>query len=218
MMRKAVGAAAAVVLGAFFTHGAMAADAPKPAASPTDPTKVEEFVIDGAHTSVGFEVPHLVISTVQGNFKKFEGNFFISEKMTKEGAAAYKTNFTVDAESIDTGMAKRDEHLRSPDFFDAKKFASMKFVSTGIEVEGDKKFRLKGDLTIKDKTKPVVFDVAYKGMVMAQDKKRAAFKATAEIDRKDYGLTWSNVVEAGPVVGDTITIVLLIEGIRKSDM
>lgn len=202
----------------LISHNAFAADTKAAAPAKADDGKVEEYVIDAAHSKVGFEVSHLVISSVEGTFKKFDGTYAISDKLSQENAKNYKAAVTVETDAVDTGIEKRDGHLKSPDFFDAKKFPKMKFVSTGVELGGDNKFKLKGDLTIKDKTLPVSFDVAYKGTVNAYDKKRSAFKASTEISRKDFGLTWNDVVEAGPVVGDKVTITLLVEGIRKADM
>lgn len=213
-MRHAIAATLLVVV----TTPAAAQDAKKPAAPAADAGKAEEYVVDVAHSKVGFEVSHLVISTVDGSFDKFEGTYTTPDKVTKDNVGQMKLTATADASSIDTGIQKRDDHLRSADFFDAKKFPTLKFVSTGVEFETEKKLKLKGDLTIKDKTKPVVFDLVYKGTVSAYDKKRTAFKATTEINRKEFGLGWNDVVEAGPVVGDTVTIELVVEGIRKSDM
>ena len=220
MLMQRFGGFVSVAALTLLTGNALGADTKAAAAKPvtkSDPTAVEDYVIDGAHSKVGFEVSHLVVSSVEGSFKKFEGTFAVSDTLSKD-AKGYKAAVTVDTDTVDTGIEKRDGHLKSADFFDAKTFPKMTFVSTSVEVAGDKKLKLKGDLTIKNKTKPVVFDVVYKGTVNAYDKKRAAFKATTDISRKDFGLTWNDVVEAGPVVGDTVTIALTIEGIRKADM
>lgn len=199
-----------------LTLGAQAFADTKPAAA-APAAGATEFVIDAAHTTIGFEIAHLVISTVEGRFNKFEGSFFLPEKPAKDNQSSMKVSTTVQTDSIDTGVAKRDDHLRSPDFFDSKKFAAMKFVSKSVDVVSEKKWKLNGELTIRDVTKPVTFDVDYKGQVMANDKKHAAFKATAEINRKDFGLVWNNLIEAGPAVGDMVAITLNVEGIRKSD-
>lgn len=169
------------------------------------------YIIDAEHTTLGFEVPHLVISTVEGRFKKFSGQFTWDEK-----------NLNVDAEvdtaSVETGQEKRDQHLRSADFFDSKKYPKMSFRSTGSERKSPQEWRLKGLLTIRGKTLPVVFDVDYKGKAVAYEKQRVAFKAQTIINRKDFGLSWNDVVEAGPVVGDQVTLKLVIQGIRKADL
>ncbi len=179
----------------------------------------EEFVLDADHTGIVFEIPHLVISSVEGRFKKFTGGFTLNEKALKEKKSdALSVNAKIEVASIDTGVAKRDDHLRSPDFFNVKKFPSMSFVSKSITYGSGNKFQLNGDLTIKDQTKPVVLDVDYKGSVSAYDKKRAAFKATTTFNRKDFGLGWNDLVEAGPVVGDEVTVTLTVQGLRKSDL
>ncbi len=218
MLMKRIGGFISVAALTLTSGHAFAADAKAAAPAKVDDTKVEDYILDAAHCKIGFEVPHLVVSSVEGRFKTFEGSFSMSDKLTKDNAKNYKASVMVDTASIDTGIDKRDNHLKSADFFDATKFPKLKFVSTSADVDGEKKLKLRGDLTIKDKTKPIVFDVAYKGTVNANDKKRSAFKATAEISRKDFGLMWNDVVEAGPVVGDAVTITLNIEGIRKSDM
>ncbi len=169
------------------------------------------YVIDPEHTSIGFEVPHLVISTVEGRFKKFSGQFSFDEKSLKVEAE-------VDTASIETGNDKRDQHLRSTDFFDSKKHPKMTFRSTDLEQSRPREWRLKGLLTIRGKTLPVVFDLEYKGKAVAYEKQRVAFKAQTAINRKDFGLTWNDAVEAGPVVGDQVTIHLVVQGIRKADL
>jgi polyisoprenoid-binding protein YceI len=168
--------------------------------------KAGNYDVDPAHSKLGFEVPHLVISTVEGKFDKFDGKAELAEKFEK-------SKFTVSAEaaSIDTGVAKRDEHLRSPDFFDAAKFPNLTFTSTKVAGKPDS-FKLTGDLTIHGVTKSVTFDAKYLGAVddgMGHEK--AAFTAKTKINRKDFGLKWGGVVEAGPVVGDEVTLDLRIE-------
>jgi polyisoprenoid-binding protein YceI len=169
------------------------------------------YIIDTEHTSLAFEVPHLVISTVEGRFKKFSGHFTWDEK-----------TLTVEAEvetaSVETGQEKRDQHLRSADFFDSKKYPKMTFRSTGSERKSSQEWRLKGLLTIRGKTLPVVFDMDYKGKAVAYERQRVAFKAQTTINRKDFGLSWNDAVEAGPVVGDQVTLKLVIQGIRKADL
>lgn len=167
------------------------------------------YKLDPAHSKVGFEVPHLVISTVEGRFTSFGGDLELGSSFDKS-----KVTVTVDTASIDTGVAKRDDHLRSPDFFDAKKLPQMKFVSTQI-TGGPDAFQLTGDLTIKGVTKKVTFDGKYLGTVSdGMGNKKAAFSAKTKINRKDFGLTWNNMVEAGPVVGDEVTLDLKIQAAK----
>ena len=164
------------------------------------------YNIDQAHSKVGFEIPHLVISSVEGRFNKFDGVIVLDKDFQK---STFKSS--VDVGSIDTGEKKRDDHLLSPDFFDAKKFASMTFVSS--EVKGTPEgFKLTGDLTIKGVTKKVTFDSKFLGQVKdGYGNQKVAFHGTTKINRKDFGLTWSQAVEAGPIVGDTLEIVLSIQ-------
>src|SRR6185312_12021903 len=121
---------------------------------------------------------------------------------------------SVGVNSIDTGTVKRDDHLRSPDFFDVKKYPKMTFVSTGIKGTPDS-FKLEGKLTIHGVTKPVVFDAKFLGAIndgFGND--RVAFSATTTVKRADYGLTWNKAIEAGPVVGESLTINLKVEAAK----
>lgn len=170
--------------------------------------KVEagKYNIDPMHSKVGFEVAHLVISSVEGKFKTFSGVLVLDEKFEKS-----KLEAEVDIGSVDTAVKDRDDHLKSPDFFDAAKFPKMTFKSTAISGKPEK-FKLSGDLTLKGKTQKVVFDGTYKGTAKdGYGNTKAAFSATTKINRKDFGLTWSQAVEVGPVVGDMITIDLNIQ-------
>lgn len=169
------------------------------------------YAVDNAHSKVGFEIPHLVISTVEGTFSKFEGRIDLADKFDKS-----KVSMTVDTSTINTGNTKRDDHLRSGDFFDVgqEKNKTMKFESTGITGTPDS-FKLKGKLTIKGVTKDATFDGKYLGSVNdGNGNEKAAFTAKTKINRKDFGLTWGKAVEAGPVVGDEVTIDLKLQAGR----
>lgn len=171
--------------------------------------KSGSFAVDPMHSKVGFEIPHLVISTVEGHFKDFEGKIELADKFEKSSVKA-----TVEINSIDTGVSKRDDHLKSPDFFDAAKFPKMTFASTEIKGTPDN-FKMTGDLTMKGVTKKVTFDGKFLGTVAdGMGNEKAAFTATTKVKRADWGLTWNKAVEAGPVVGDTLTINLRIEAAR----
>ncbi|MES3036932.1 MAG: YceI family protein [Bdellovibrionota bacterium] len=164
------------------------------------------YDIDPMHSKVGFEIPHLVITTVEGNFRKFDGKIELAQKFTDS-----KVEATVDTSSIDTGVADRDKHLRSADFFDVEKHPKMTFKSTSISGDPEN-FKLEGDLTIKGVTKRVTFDSKFLGQVKdAYGNLKSAVNATTKIKRKEYGLNWSKAVEAGPVVGDEVTISLKLE-------
>jgi polyisoprenoid-binding protein YceI len=167
--------------------------------------------VDPAHSQVGFGVKHLVISTVRGEFKTYTGKIVLDEAdVTKSTVDA-----TIDVNSIDTKVADRDAHLKSPDFFDTAKYPSMTFKSSKVAKAGKGKLKVTGDLTLHGVTKPVVLDVAttpeVKGM---QGETRRGFAGTTKISRKAFGLTWNNLVEAGPAVGDEVTITLELEAVK----
>ena len=171
--------------------------------------KAGSFPIDGSHTKVGFEIPHMVISSVDGTFSEVEGNVTLADKFEKSSVKA-----SVDVKSINTGNGKRDDHLRSPDFFDVAKHPKMTFESTAIKGTQES-FKLEGKLTIHGVTKPVTFEGKYLGLVNdGFGNERVAFTATTKVNRKDFGLTWNKAIEAGPVVGDELTINLKVEAAR----
>lgn len=164
------------------------------------------YNVDPMHSKIGFEIPHLVISTVEGKFDKYEGSIELADKFEKS-----RVNVAIDMSSIDTGVAKRDDHLKSPDFFDIAKHPQMKFESTGISGSPEN-FKVTGNLTIKGVTKKVTLDGKYLGTVKdGYGNDKAAFQAKTKINRKDFGLTWNQMVEAGPAVGDEVTIDLRIQ-------
>ncbi len=170
------------------------------------------YAIDTAHSKIGFEVPHLVIATVEGRFTKFDGSIVIDPKLEKS-----KANLNIDVASVDTDNKDRDGHLQSPDFFDVAKNPKMTFVTKKIVGTADN-LKLVGDLTLKGKTKEVTLDVKYLGDVNDPfGNHKVVFSATGKINRQDYGLTWSKAVEAGPVVGDEITLSIKIEANKPVD-
>jgi polyisoprenoid-binding protein YceI len=171
------------------------------------------YDIDSGHSAVQFKVRHLV-SHVPGSFKKFKGTFDYDPADPKSA----KAEIEIEASSIDTGNAKRDEHLRGPDFFDVKKFPQVKFVSTELKDVSDGKAKLAGTLTMHGVTKPVILELEIGGE--ATDPwggKRAGFTGTTKVDRKEYGLTWNKALEAGKfLVGDDVTIDISVEGVAAT--
>lgn len=164
------------------------------------------YAIDTAHSKIGFEIPHLVIATVEGRFTKFDGSITIDSKLEKS-----KANLNVDIATINTDNQDRDDHLKSPDFFDVAKNPKLTFITKKVVGTADN-LKLVGDLTLKGKTKEVTLDVKYLGEVNDPfGNHKVAFSATGKINRKDFGLTWSKAVEAGPVVGDEVTLIIKIE-------
>lgn len=171
------------------------------------------YEIDPTHTSVGFKIKHLAISNVTGNFTEFTGAF--NYDPAKPEASSVDAKIAV--KSINTQNQKRDDHLRSPEFFDAAKFGDMTFKSKSIKDATKDGFKLVGDLTIRGVSKEVTLDVANGGE--AKDpwgNQRIAFAATAKINRKDFGLTWNKALETGGLlVGEDVTINLDVEAIKK---
>jgi polyisoprenoid-binding protein YceI len=159
--------------------------------------------IDPAHTQTNFAVRHLVISTVRGEFKKTTGAVKYDDKdPTKSSVEA-----TIDAASIHTREDKRDEHLKSPDFLDVQKYPTLTFKSTKVEKAGGDKYKVSGDLTLHGTTKPVVLDATLTQPIKdPMGKTRMGLQASTKINRQDFGVKWSKTIEAGPVVGDEITI------------
>jgi len=172
------------------------------------------WVIDPTHSEIQFKVKHLVISTVTGSFKTFEGTV----ETDGEDLTTANINFSADIASIDTNQAQRDEHLRSAEFFDAANHPKMTFTSSSLEKTGDDTYKLKGDLTMKGVTKPVVLDAEYGGaMTDFYGQNKAGFEITGKINRKDFGLTWSATTEAGGVVvGDEIKLAINIQLIKQA--
>ncbi|HEY9047158.1 MAG TPA: YceI family protein [Ohtaekwangia sp.] len=164
------------------------------------------WTIDKAHSRVGFSVAHMVVSETEGSFKDFDSK--VSTKATDFNGADIE--FTAKTASIDTDNEKRDNHLKSGEFFDAEKFPEIKF--KGNLVKESDKYVLKGNLTIRDVTRPVTFNVTYGGSVKTGNGEKAGFKLTGKINRQDYGLKWSKTIESGGlVVGDDVEIICKIE-------
>ncbi len=172
-----------------------------------------QFSIDPAHSAVIFKVKHLSISTVTGRFEKFSGTF----DFDGQGIKSSKVEAVITAASINTDVSKRDEHLRSADFFDVEKYPELKFVSKGVKDVKKNKFKILGDLTMHGVTKPVVLDAEFGGEVKDPwGNTRVGFNAATKINRKEYGLTYGKALETGGlVVGEEVTIILEIEGIKK---
>jgi polyisoprenoid-binding protein YceI len=170
--------------------------------------------IDPAHTGINFSVRHMVVSKVRGRFAKYSGTI----KLDDADFTRSSVEVSIDASSIDTGVADRDTHLRSPDFFDIEKFPELTFHSKRIEQVADAQYRVVGDLTIRGVKREVVLDVEYGGR--GKDpwgNERVGFVAKTSIDRKDFGLTWNQVLETGGIlVGDRVEIELDVQAVRAA--
>jgi len=203
-------AGAFVISSAFTTLRYGAKPAEKKADWPEIIQTPGKWALDKTHSNVRFSVSHLVVSDVDGGFKSFDGGM----TSTKPDFTDAAINFTVDVNSINTDNEMRDKHLQSDDFFNAAKFPQIKFVSKSFQSLGGNKYKLTGDLTIRDVTKTVSFDVSYGGTVTsaAMGGTHAGFKAKATINRFDYNLKWDKTTEAGGlVVGKDVEITLNID-------
>ena len=174
--------------------------------------RAERWEIDSAHSSVHFSVRHLVIAKVRGSFTRWSGTVQAPDGDFSKATVAV----TIDASSIDTGVADRDAHLKSPDFFDVAQYPDLHFVGKRVQGSGDE-IDVIGDLTIKGTTREVVLRVEQHGQ--AKDpwgNLRAAFTAKTAIDRKDFGLTYNQVLETGGLmVGDRVEIEAEIEAVKQ---
>lgn len=171
------------------------------------------WTVDKTHSNVDFSVKHLVISTVRGHFRDFDATVYLDESNPENSTVSA----TIDVASIDTNEAARDEHLRSDDFFNAAEFPKLTFASTSVEQLGPTKFKVTGNLTVRDVTREVVLDGNFEGRI--QDpwgNERAAFEADTEISRKDFNVRWNQMLETGgAVVSDKVKIHLYIEAVKQ---
>ncbi|HSP78492.1 MAG TPA: YceI family protein [Myxococcaceae bacterium] len=173
-----------------------------------------EYVFDASHSNAQFSVRHMMVTNVRGEFPKMTGSVNLDEKdVTKSSVEA-----TIDVASINTREPKRDDHLRSPDFFDVAKFPSMTFKSTKVEKAGKDKLKVTGNLTIHGVTKSVVLDVEGPTPEIKDPwgNTKRGLVATTRISRKDFGMTWNKALEAGGVVvGDDVNITIDVEMNKK---
>ncbi|OGQ14419.1 MAG: protein yceI precursor [Deltaproteobacteria bacterium RBG_16_71_12] len=179
--------------------------------------RASEWTLDPEHTEIGFSVRHMMVTDVRGAFEKYSGTITVDDKDVTKSSVAVE----IDVASVNTKVVKRDNHLRSPEFFDVAKFPKMTFKATKIE-KGATASALKvtGDLTLHGVTKPVALDVALSDEW--QDPKEwggrthRGVKATAKINRQDFGVNWQTKLDRGGVVaGDEVTIMINAELIRK---
>jgi polyisoprenoid-binding protein YceI len=182
---------------------------PSPQASPAT-----LWEIDPAHSSANFSIRHMMIAKVHGGFSRISGALRLNQGDPSQSSV----EAAIDATSIDTREPKRDEHLRSPDFFDVEKYPTLAFRSRRVETEGDG-FRVIGDLTVRGISKEVVLSVEGLDSEMKDPwgNLKLGASATTKIKRKDFGLTWNAALEAGGVlVGDDVTITLDVQFVKKA--
>ncbi|MBT2397992.1 YceI family protein [Streptomyces sp. ISL-100] len=173
-----------------------------------------DYTIDPAHSSIGFTVRHAMVTNVRGSFADHEGTLSLNGSDPSGSAAAIDVKIA----SIDTGIGDRDGHLRSGDFFDAEQFPLMTFRSTSAEQLGGHNYRIKGDLTIKDVTKPLAIDLEFNGSATdVYGNERVGFEGSAEILRSAWGLTWNAALETGGVmVSDKVKLTFDISAIKNA--
>ena len=178
----------------------------------TQATGLSVYQIDPGHSEIGFAVKHLVISKTHGRFADVKGEL----RLDDDNFTRSEIEVEIDAASIDTRQEDRDAHLRSPDFLDVEKYPTLTFRSREIESIGDDRYRVVGDLTIRDVTRQATLDVVEQGRVADPwGGERVAFSAGTTIDRRDFGLTWNEALEGGGVVvGNEVSIELEIEAVR----
>lgn len=171
------------------------------------------WALDPSHSELQFKVKHLVISTVTGAFKVFNGEL----SSNSEDFSGASVTFRADVNSVDTSNSQRDEHLRSADFFDASQFPTMNFDGGVLKKISEEKYELSGTLTIRGTSKPIRLDVSYGGTTKDPwGNIRAGFEVNGKLNRKDFGLMWNAVTEAGGlVVGDEVKILANVEFIKN---
>lgn len=176
-------------------------------------SNIGKWVLDPMHSEVTFKVKHLVISTVTGTFKMLEGSLTTAT----EDFTGAEIDFALDVNGIDTNQADRDNHLKSADFFNAEAFPKITFKSTSFVKDGDD-YKLAGHLTIKDVTKPVTLDVEFGGTATDfYGNLKAGFEVSGKINRKEFGLTWDGITEAGAiVVGEDIKLAISVQFAKEA--
>ncbi|WP_369193557.1 YceI family protein [Streptomyces djakartensis] len=198
----------------IFSRSTTTATTTDGAVSPELAALTGDYTIDPAHSTIGFTARHAMVTNVKGSFKDFTGTLHL------DGSDPSRSTASLDVvmDSIDTGNADRDGHLKSADFFKADEFPAMTFRSTGAEALGGDDYRITGDLTILGTTRPLTIDLEFNGV--AKDpfgNERAGFEGKAEILRSEWGLTWNAALETGGVlVSDKIKLTFDISAVRNA--
>ena len=200
-----VGVPAAVVEAGAQAQASKVAYAPIPAG---------EYKIDPAHSTIGFAVRHYEINWVDGRFKEFEGTIRYDDKDVTKSSV----EFTAKVESIDTGVAARDKHLRTADFFEVEKYPTLTFKSTRVERKGKDAYVLHGDLTLKGVTKPVRLPFRLTGAIKdPRGNTRVGVEAQTKLNRRDFGINFGGPLEAGGLqIGDEVNINLHLEALQPA--
>lgn len=176
------------------------------------PASAADYTVDKSHSTIGFKIKHMV-STVQGRFDDFSGTFSFDPAKPEDT----KGEFVVKVASINTNDKKRDDHLRAPDFFNAKKYPEMTLKNIKLASDGgEHKYKMTGDLTLRGVTKPVTFDVDFSGTTKDPwGNTRAGFAATGKLNRKDFNIVWNQTLETGGLLlGEEVALDLQVEAIE----
>ncbi|MFE2108544.1 YceI family protein [Kitasatospora sp. NPDC059463] len=173
-----------------------------------------DWTIDATHSEIGFSVRHAMVTNVKGRFTEYDGKLHLDGSTPTNSSA----ELTIKVGSIDTNQSQRDEHLRTSDFFAAETFPEMSFRSTSAERLRDDSYRMTGNLTIKDVTRPIVLDLEYTGAAVdAYGVDRVGFEGKAVLDRTDWGLTYNAALETGGVlIGEKVKLTFDISAVKAA--
>jgi polyisoprenoid-binding protein YceI len=180
-----------------------------PAMAAADPTV---YRVDGDHSGINFKIRHFV-STVSGRFRDFDGVI----RYDKQSPAASSVEFTVKAASIDTTSNDRDEDLRSKRFFEVAKYPTLSFTSTRVVPKDAETLEVTGNLTLHGVTREITFPVKLLGTVAIPGGEKAGFEASFTLNRKEFGITWNNILDSGPVLGDEVRVSIEVEANRVGE-
>jgi polyisoprenoid-binding protein YceI len=172
------------------------------------------YKIDSSHSEITFKVKHLMITTVTGSFTQFDATL----ESEKEDLSDAKVIFEAETASVNTNNEQRDAHLKSDDFFNAERFPKITFRSTAIKKTGEDEYKLTGDLTIRDITKPLTVNVVYGGQIVdPYGQTKAGFEIDGKINRKEYGLKWNALTETGGfVVSDDVRLIMNVQMVKQA--
>lgn len=199
---------------AALTATSAAAQAPTPTLTAAPATPAERWTVDPFHSSVGFAVRHMGLSTVRGTFQKFSATIDMGRDL-----APVRVEATIDPASIATGVERRDNHLRSPDFFDVARYPQMSFASTRITPVAPNRYRVEGNLTMRGESRPVTLTLETTGNVVVDmdGKARTSGILSGTLNRKDWGLTWNRALELGGVlVGEDVTLAIEVQAVAPT--
>jgi polyisoprenoid-binding protein YceI len=170
------------------------------------------WTVDARHSAISFTARHLMIASVTGGFREFQGALEVDED------GDVRAHGTIRVESLDTGVLERDQHLLSPDFLDVDRHPEIHYLLRGFRPAGDDRYRILGDLTIRGVTRPIVLNGAVEGPVQdSRDDQRLALELSGWLSRNEFGLRWNEYLDGSPVAGDTVRLAINLSLVRRSD-